>query len=127
MTGCFETLRRLKRGSMELSEAPKESDRMKRESLFSDDDIHAGESRPGQGDLREEVLLRDGPICAWCKKAFNPWEVQVHHITYARFKRPEDADRPDNLQVLCTEHHRAKTKTDLKVLSRVRSKPQARC
>jgi 5-methylcytosine-specific restriction endonuclease McrA len=99
----------------------KEKERMKRESLCSYDDIHAGESRPGQGDLREEVLLRDGPICAWCKKAFNPWEVQVDHIKpYARFKRPEDADRLENLQVLCTEHHRAKTKTDLKVLSRVR-------
>jgi 5-methylcytosine-specific restriction endonuclease McrA len=61
------------------------------------------------------------PICAWCKKAFNPWEVQVDHIKpYARFKRPEEADRLANLQVLCTEHHRAKTKTDLKVLSRVR-------
>jgi RNA-directed DNA polymerase len=111
----------------EQDEVTKEKDRVKRESLFSYDDIHAGESRPGQGDLREEVLLRDGSICAWCKKAFNPWEVQVDHITpYARFKRPEDADRLENLQVLCTEHHRAKTKTDLKVLSRVRSKPQAR-
>ena len=105
----------------EQDEVKKEKDRMKRESLFSYDDIHAGESRSGQGDLREEVLLRDGPICAWCKKAFNPWEVQVDHIKpYARFKRPEDADRLENLQVLCTEHHRAKTKTDLKVLSRVR-------
>src|SRR5215467_4639781 len=95
--------------------------------LFSYDDIHAGESRPGQGDLREEVLLRDGPICAWCKKACNLWEVQVDHIKpSARFKRPQDADRLENLQVLCTEHHRAKTKTDLKVLSRVRSKPHAR-
>ena len=111
----------------EQDEVKKEKERMKRESLFSYDDIHAGESRPGQGDLREEVLLRDGPICAWCKKGFNPWEVQVDHIKpYARFKRPEDADRLENLQVLCTEHHRAKTKTDLKVLSRVRSKPQAR-
>src|SRR5215813_9494817 len=111
----------------EQDEVKKEKERMKRESLFSYDDIHAGESRPGQGDLREEVLLRDGPICAWCKKAFNPWEVQVDHIKpYARFKRPQDADRLENLQVLCTEHHRAKTKTDLKVLSRVRSKPHAR-
>src|SRR5438128_2070235 len=78
-------------------------------------------AKAGQGDLREEVLLRDGPICAWCKKACNLWEVQVDHIKpYARFKQPEDADRLENLQVLCTEHHRAKTKTDLKVLSRVR-------
>jgi RNA-directed DNA polymerase len=105
----------------EKDEVKKEKERMKRESLFSYDDIHAGESRPGQGDLREEVLLRDGPICAWCKKAFNPWEVQGDHIKpYARFTRPEEADRLENLQVLCTEHHRAKTKTDLKVLSRVR-------
>jgi hypothetical protein len=33
---------------------------------------------------------------------------------------PLDADHLDNLQVLCTICHRAKTKTDLKVLSRVR-------
>jgi 5-methylcytosine-specific restriction endonuclease McrA len=33
---------------------------------------------------------------------------------------PLDADRLENLQVLCTDCHRAKTKTDLKVLSRVR-------
>src|SRR6266850_2843536 len=43
----------------EQDEVKKEKDRMKRESLFSYDDIHAGESRSGQGDLREEVLLRD--------------------------------------------------------------------
>src|SRR5262249_22185876 len=49
-------------------------------------------------DLREEVILRDGPICAHCKKEFNPWEVQVDHIkARARFKNPEDADRMDNM------------------------------
>jgi hypothetical protein len=102
-------------------EVKKEKDRIKRESLFSYDDIQIGESRRGQGDRREEVLLRDGPICARCEKEFNPWEVQVDHIKLrARFKRPEEADSMDNLQVLCTECHRAKTKTDLKVLSRVR-------
>ena len=105
----------------ETDEIKKEKDRIKRESLFSYDDVHRIERRQGEWDLREEVLLRDGPICAWCKKKFNSWEVQVDHIIpYARFKRPEDADRLENLQVLCTEHHRVKTKTDLKVLSRVR-------
>jgi group II intron reverse transcriptase/maturase len=105
----------------EKDEVKKEKERIKRESLFSYDNIHPGENRPGKGDLREEVLLRDGPICAWCKIELNPWETQVDHIKpYARFKRPEDADRIENMQVLCTEHHRAKTKTDLKVLSRVR-------
>jgi len=96
-------------------------ERIKRESLFSYDSVHTREDRPREGELREEVLLRDGPICAWCKKEFNPFEVQVDHIKpRARFKNPEDTDHIDNMQVLCTEHHRAKTKTDLKVLSRVR-------
>src|SRR5262249_28999599 len=100
---------------------------MKRESLFSYDNIHAGESRPGQGDLREELLLRDGPICAWCKKAFNPWEVQVDHIKpYARFKRHAETDRLAKLQSHCTEDNRARPTTHRKVLSRVRSKPHAR-
>ena len=105
----------------EKDEVNREKERMKRESLFSYESVHIGESRQGQGELREEVILRDGPICARCKKAFNPWEVQVDHIkAYARFKNPEDADRMENMQVLCTACHRAKTKADLKVLSRVR-------
>jgi RNA-directed DNA polymerase len=105
----------------EKDEVKKEKERIKRESLFNYDSIHIGESRLGQGELREEVLLRDGPVCAICKKEFHPFEVQVNHIkAYARFKRVEDADRLDNMQVLCTNCHRAKTKTDLKVLSRVR-------
>ncbi len=99
-----------------------DKDRIKRESLFSYDTLWMGsERRQGQGDLREEILLRDGPICAICKKVFHFSEVQVDHIkSYARFKDPTDADRLENQQVLCTECHRAKTKTDLGVLSRVR-------
>jgi len=105
----------------EQDEVKKEKERIKRESLFSYDNIHLGENRPGWVDLREEILLRDGPICARCKNTFNPWEIQVDHIKMrARFKNPKDADRMDNMQVLCTECHRAKTKIDLKVLSRVR-------
>jgi len=105
----------------EQDDVKKEKERIKRESLFSYDNIYLGENRPGWVDLREEILLRDGPICARCQNIFNPWEVQVDHIKMrARFKNPEDADRMENMQVLCTECHRAKTKTDLKVLSRVR-------
>ena len=37
-----------------------------------------------------------------------------------KFKAPTEADHLENLQVLCTKCHRAKTKTDLKVLSRMR-------
>lgn len=99
-----------------------EKDRIKRESLLKYDEIWIGnEDRQGWMDLREEALLRDGPICAKCKQTHHPYEGQVDHIIpRAKFKDPTDADRLENLQVLCTDCHRAKTKTDLKVLSRMR-------
>ena len=99
-----------------------EKDRIKRESLFTHDNTWIGhESTHGQMDLREEALLRDGPMCAMCKGSFHPYEVQVDHIILrAKFKNPTDADRLENLQVLCTNCHRAKTKMDRRVLSRVR-------
>jgi hypothetical protein len=79
------------------------------------------EDRHGSMDLREEVLLRDGPTCNACGKTYHPSEVQVDHkVLRKRFKNPKDADRLENLQVLCTDCHRAKTKTDLKVWSRMR-------
>ena len=106
----------------ETEQVRAEKDRMKRESLFTHDNAWIGkESRPGMMDLREATLLRDGPICAMCKDTFQSYEVQVDHIILrAKFKNPTDADRLENLQVLCTNCHRAKTKIDRKVLSRVR-------
>ncbi len=106
----------------ETEQVRAEKDRIKRESLFTHDNAWIGkESRPGMMDLREETLLRDGPICAMCKDTFQPYEVQVDHIILrAKFKNPTDADRLENLQVLCTNCHRAKTKIERKVLSRVR-------
>ena len=100
----------------------KEKERLKRESLFRYDKLWRGHEDRQQGmDLREEVLLRDGPTCRCCGNTFHPSEVQIDHkIPRMRFKNPPDADRLDNLQVLCTDCHRAKTKADLKVLSRVR-------
>src|SRR5215831_2875702 len=46
----------------EKDEVKKEKERIKRESLFTYDSINPGESRPGAQDLRDEVILRDGPI-----------------------------------------------------------------
>src|SRR2546425_4494 len=88
----------------ETEQVREEKDRIKRESLFTHDNAWIGkESRPGMMDLREETLLRDGPICAMCKDTFQPYEVQVDHIILrAKFKNPTDADRLENLQVLCT-------------------------
>src|SRR6266571_327928 len=79
-----------------------EKDRIKREILLTHNETWIGnENRHGDMDLREEVLLRNGSICATCKQNFYPYEVQVDHITpRARFKNPADADRLENLQVL---------------------------
>ena len=106
----------------EQEKVQREKDRIKRESLFSYDQLWTGNENGQAGmDLREEVILRDGPTCTICGNVFHPSEVQIDHIKpRARFKNPTDADRLDNLQVLCTACHRAKTKTDLKVLSRMR-------
>jgi hypothetical protein len=106
----------------ETGKARGERDRMKRESLFSYEQILTGDhDRPGGMDLSEEVLLRDGPICASCGKTFHPSELQMDPSTScARFKDPTEADSMENLQLVCTPCHRAKTKIDLKVLSRMR-------
>ena len=48
----------------EKEEVEREKDWIKRESLFTYDRIWIGyERRQGGMDIREEVLLRDGPIC----------------------------------------------------------------
>src|SRR5262249_20556474 len=72
----------------ETEKVKEEKDRLKRESLFTYDQLWSGrERRLGSMDIREEVLLRDGPMCAKCKGTFNPYEVHVDHIIpRARFK-----------------------------------------
>ena len=85
-------------------------------------------TRHGGMDLREEAIAIKGTICSAngpdCESKgipLHPSEVEVDHIKLrARFKNPKDADRMENIQILCTNCHRAKTKNDLKVLSRVR-------
>ena len=79
------------------------------------------ETRQGRMDLREEVLLLKGTTCHECGTVLHPSEVEVDHILpRAGFKEPTEVDRMKHLQPLCTSCHRAKTKTDLQVLSRVR-------
>jgi RNA-directed DNA polymerase len=94
------------------------------ESLWS-----GNEDRQGASDLREEMILHKGTVCALnlpdiCEskgKPLHPSEVEMDHIIPRRkFKDPREADRMGNLQPVCTPCHRAKTKTDLKVLSRMR-------
>jgi 5-methylcytosine-specific restriction endonuclease McrA len=106
-----------------------EKDRIKRESLLTYNSIWGGmESRQGWEDQREEVILLKGTVCAIngpnCEsrgKPLHPSEVEIDHIQpRARFKMKTEADRMKHLQPVCTSCHRAQTKVDLKVLSRVR-------
>ena len=75
-------------------------------------------------DIREEVILLKGTTCYLCGIELHPSEVEVDHATKPRagFKDKTEADRMKHLQPICTSCHRAKTKTDLKVLSRMRRK-----
>ena len=86
------------------------------------------EDRQEAADLREEMILLKGTVCALqrpdCEsnvKPLHPSEVEMDHIIpRAQFKDVREADRMSNLQPVCSSCHRAKTKTDLKVLSRMR-------
>jgi RNA-directed DNA polymerase len=79
------------------------------------------EYRQGWSDIREEVILAKGTTCYVCGTTLHPSEVEIDHpLPRARFKDKTEADRMKHLQPICTSCHRAKTQTDLKVLSRVR-------
>jgi hypothetical protein len=80
------------------------------------------ENRLGWSDIREEVMLLKGTTCYVCGTELHPYEVEIDHATKprVRFKDIKEADRMKHLQPICTSCHRAKTKSDLKVLSRVR-------
>ena len=95
---------------------------LRREVIFSLDSQWVGtERRPGQADWRDLVLERDGAICTRCGTVYPEWELELDHIKpRGSFRRPFEANYLENFQLLCTSHHRTKTKTDRQVLSRVR-------
>ena len=90
-----------------------------REKLIVLESLWSGnEHRPGEMDVREETIARKGTICAIngpdCESKGLPLPhgeaILDHIILRARFKNPKDADRPGNVQIVCTNCHRAKTK-----------------
>jgi 5-methylcytosine-specific restriction endonuclease McrA len=93
-----------------------------REKLFSYLNLWSGnETRQGWEDLREEVILLKGTTCYLCGTTLHHSEVEIDHVPpRKRFKDIREADRMKHLQPICTSCHRAKTKTDLRVLSRTR-------
>jgi len=99
-----------------------EKDEIIREKFFSYERVWNGKEgdRLGWADVREEVILAKGTICYICGTKLHQSEVEVDHETpRKRFKNPTEADRMKHLHPICTSCHRAKTKTDRKVLSRM--------
>ena len=99
-----------------------EKEAIRREKIIAYESLWIGhEDRDGYMDLREEVIHLKGTTCYLCGTVLHPSEVEIDHDTpRKRFKDKTEADRMKHLQPLCTSCHRAKTKDDLKVLSRMR-------
>jgi 5-methylcytosine-specific restriction endonuclease McrA len=121
MPSDIKTKRYMRRKFSNLYTA--EHPRLAREEVFDLDRMWLGtERRRGKQDIREAVIERDGLRCKGCGKQLEHYfEAQVDHIkSRAATKRQTEADRLGNQQVLCTDCHRAKTKSDRQVLSRTR-------
>jgi RNA-directed DNA polymerase len=92
-----------------------------REKLLEQNCWTGHNDRPGMADLRPVVLKRDGYVCQMCDKPVTAETAQVDHIKrVSRFKRPVDANRPDNLWTLCISCHKEKTKSERQMESRMR-------
>jgi 5-methylcytosine-specific restriction endonuclease McrA len=120
------TAKRLRRTPWHHPYTAKEA--MRREKLRAYDALWTGkEDRPGWQDLREEVILTKGTTCYGCGTILHPSAVEIDHVTpRARCKDPTETERMKHLQPICTSCHRAKTQSDLKVLSRMPSKGHVR-
>jgi group II intron reverse transcriptase/maturase len=86
---------------------------VEREELLDDAPWIGSEDRPGRTDYRRTTLRRDHYRCQMCGRLATPEEAEVDHKRpYARFKRHEDADRPENLWTLCPPCHQVKGESD---------------
>ena len=97
-------------------------EKIQREELLTETYWTGQERRPGTADLRPLILERDGYICQRCGERGTPETLHVDHIRpVRRFKRPVDANVPENLQTLHIEVcHKQKTEIDRQRESRVR-------
>jgi len=97
-------------------------EKIQREELQTETYWKGHEIRPGMADLRPLILERDEYICQRCGERGTPDALRVDHIRpVRRFKRPVDANVPENLQTLHIEIcHRKKTQEDRQRESRVR-------
>lgn len=94
---------------------------IRREELLRDSTWVGYEKRPGWADLRPLIVERDGHICQICETPVAEGTAEVDHLKpVQRFKRPVDANAPDNLWTLCKECHKWKTESDRRMESRMR-------
>ena len=96
----------------ETEQVRAEKDWMKRESLFTDDNawIWKGKQTWNDGPTPKQLFSAYGRICGRCKDTFLSYEVQVDQIILRVKNRRILRMQTDleNLQVLCTNCHRAK-------------------
>ncbi len=84
-----------------------------REELPTDTYWTGWERRSGMADLRPLILARDNYTCQRCGQKADPRKAHVDHKRrVSRFKRPVDANTPENLQTICQPCHKKKTKYD---------------
>jgi RNA-directed DNA polymerase len=96
---------------------------IQREELPTETYWTGNEARPGMADLRPVIMERDGYTCQNCGTGPLPaYKLEVDHVRpVRRFKRPVDANNPENLRTLCVETcHPSKTKFDRQMESPVR-------
>jgi 5-methylcytosine-specific restriction endonuclease McrA len=94
--------------------------KLEREELPDDDCWNGYETRPGMADLRLLVIERDGAQCQMCDVKVDVSTARVDHLKpVRRFKRPIDANTPDNLWTLCAKCHEEKTQFDRQMESRM--------
>jgi RNA-directed DNA polymerase len=95
--------------------------KLEREELPNETYWTGYEARPGMADLRPLILERDDHICQLCGVTTTDNTAEIDHVRpVRRFKRPIDANMPDNLWTLCKPCHKEKTKYDRQAESRVR-------
>jgi RNA-directed DNA polymerase len=95
--------------------------KLEREELPNETYWTGHEARPGMADLRPLILERDEYTCQLCEAEVMANTAEVDHIRpVRRFKRPIDANTPDNLWTVCKNCHHEKTKSDRQAESRVR-------
>ena len=60
--------------------------------------------------IRKQIMQRDGYLCQPCRRQGRPTPAKaVDHITP---KAKDGTDDPDNLQAICNDCHKAKTKAE---------------